>query len=226
MLVLDLFSGSQSLKSVCETMDYDYISLDIDASSNPTICSDILKWNYEDANISPDIIWASPECKWYSKLTSSNKKFSAADIDNGMNEGDKLVQKVFDIIDYFKPKKWFIENPFTGRLKDREIMKDKKYYRTDYCQWGFSYKKPTAIWTNIKWNDVRKCNPKTCPMVKIDFNRPNNSRNLGYYYNHINNLGGVKTELTKPNSTLGNDKQKILRYSVPSSLLYSLLKSH
>ena len=76
MLVLDLFSGTQSVKKVCDDLGYDYVSLDIDKKSNPTICIDILEWDYKTfflkGEFKPDIIWASPECKWYSKLTSSN----------------------------------------------------------------------------------------------------------------------------------------------------------
>jgi len=223
MIVLDLFSGGKSLKSVCDELNYEYISLDIDASTNPDILTDILEWNYTEWNKQPDIIWASPECKWYSKLTSANKKYTSEDIQNGMDKSDLLILKIFEIIDYFKPKKYFIENPFTGRLKNRKIMEDRKYYRIDYCQYGFTYKKPTAIWTNINWTDARKCNPRTCPMVKIDYTRPNTSQNIGYYYNHINNLGGVKTELTMPNSTLGNRNQQLIRYSIPKQLLISLL---
>ena len=33
MLVLDLFSGTQSVKKVCDKLGYEYISLDIDKSS-------------------------------------------------------------------------------------------------------------------------------------------------------------------------------------------------
>ena len=116
MLVLDLFSGTQSLKAVCDDLDYEYISLDIDAATNPSITTDIMEWDYKNSNIKPDIIWSSPECKWYSKLTSSNKKYSADDIDKGMLEGDKLVMRVFEIIEFFNPSKWYMENPFTGRL--------------------------------------------------------------------------------------------------------------
>ena len=29
-----------------------------------------------------------------------------------------------EIIDYFKPKFWFIENPDGGKLKEQEFMKD------------------------------------------------------------------------------------------------------
>tara|TARA_R110000824_G_scaffold197305_2_gene380729 strand:- start:475 stop:1161 length:687 start_codon:yes stop_codon:yes gene_type:complete len=228
MLVLDLFSGTQSVKKVCDELGYEYISLDIDKESNPTICENILEWKYQDffSHKHPDIIWASPECKWYSKLTSSNKKYNWDDINQGMDGGDKLVKRVLDIIDYFQPQKWFIENPFTGRLKNREVMKGLKFYRCDYCQYSdWGYKKPTCIWTNIDWKDCKKCNPRTCPYVNIDYTRPNKSQNLGYYYNHQSNLGGVKTELTKHHTTKGVKKQQQEKYRIPHGLILSLFEN-
>ena len=230
MLVLDLFSGTQSVKKVCDDLGYDYVSLDIDKESNPTICIDILDWDYKTfflkGEFKPDIIWASPECKWYSKLTSSNKKYSWNDIEIGMEYGDKLVKRVLDIIQYFQPQKWFIENPFTGRLKNRMVMKDLKYYRCDYCQYSdWGYKKPTCVWTNIDWKDCRVCNPRTCASVLIDYTRPNTSQNIGYYYNHRKNLGGVKTELTTHHTTKGKKKQQEDKYRIPEALVESLFSN-
>jgi hypothetical protein len=226
MLVLDLFSGTKSVKKVCDKLGYDYISLDIDSSANPDIVSDILDWDYKSFFMDKkvDIIWASPECKWYSKLTSSNKKYSWDEIEVGMEYGDRLVSKVLEIIHYHKPQKWFIENPFTGRLKNRNIMKGLKYYRTDYCCWcDWGYKKPTCIWTNIEWEDCRRCDPRRCPYVFIDYDRPNTSQNIGYYYNHKSNLGGIKNKITNHHTTKGVKKQQELRYRIPDKLIESLL---
>ena len=68
-----------------------------------------------------------------------------------MVEADKLVLKTLEIIDYFKPHLWFLENPATGRLKDREIMKDIPFYDVSYCMYSdWGYEKKTRIWTNKK----------------------------------------------------------------------------
>ena len=59
------------------------------------------------------------------------------------------VEMFKEIIDYLKPRLWFIENPKTGRMKD--FITDRPYYDVDYCcysDWG--YRKSTRIWTNLK----------------------------------------------------------------------------
>ena len=71
-----------------------------------------------------------------------------------MEEADKLVLKTLEIINYFNPELWFLENPQTGNLKTRSIMKDISFYDVDYCMYSdWGYKKRTRIWTNKKnWN--------------------------------------------------------------------------
>ena len=54
---------------------------------------------------------------------------------------DSLVKKGIEIIQYFQPKFWFIENPQTGQLKSRPYMKGMAYVDLDYCQfsdWGYT----------------------------------------------------------------------------------------
>jgi hypothetical protein len=62
---------------------------------------------------------------------------------------DSLVLRALEIIEYLKPKYWYIENPQTGLLKTRPFMLNLPYTDVDYCRycdWG--YKKRTRIWTN------------------------------------------------------------------------------
>lgn len=61
----------------------------------------------------------------------------------------RIVDKTFMIINYFKPKHWCIENP-----KDfMEIYINKNYKcitnLCTYCQYGFEYRKPTTIFSDI-----------------------------------------------------------------------------
>jgi hypothetical protein len=79
-------------------------------------------------------------------------------MENNMNEADKLVLKTLEIIDYFDCEYWFMENPQTGKLKNREIMKDIPFYDVDYCMYSdWGYQKRTRIWTNKKDFNNKLC---------------------------------------------------------------------
>ena len=53
-----------------------------------------------------------------------------------------------EIIEYFDPVEWYIENPYFSAMRDLPCMKGLTSYRFDYCRFGFLYQKPTIIWTN------------------------------------------------------------------------------
>lgn len=160
MNVLELFSGTGSVGTTLEMMGYNIISVDIsDKFYNPTHKIDILEWDY---TIYPKnffkIIWASPPCRTFSTLRRLFHK--KENIENDIqNEGLPPLRKAQEIIEYFQPEKWYIENPKTGRMK--EFM-DCSFYDVDYCMycdWG--YKKATRIWTNVKGFKPKICN-KQC----------------------------------------------------------------
>ena len=128
---------------------YEVISLDLkDADIN---CN-ILDWDYtvyEPGYF--DVIWAISPCNTFSFLRQSNigkngftKQKIQDDIDN---IGLPILRKTEEIIEYFKPKIWFIENPQTGRMKE---FITKPYYDVDYCKYAdWGYRKRTRIWTNL-----------------------------------------------------------------------------
>ena len=79
-----------------------------------------------------------------------------------MKKADVLVEKTLEIINYFDCEYWFIENPQSGRMKDRPMMKDLDYYDIDYCMYSdWGYKKRTRIWTNKKGWHGKLCD-KQC----------------------------------------------------------------
>lgn len=175
MKVLDLFSGTQSLRKTLGE-GYNVTSVDNRIRSHPTICTDVLTWDYK-AVLKPgqfDVVWASPPCTEYSKA----KTVGVRDI-AGAN---KLVQKTLEIIKYLKPKAWFMENPQTGKLKLQEFMHGIPFHDVSYCKYGFSYRKQTRIWTNVKNFQPKTCrsdcpativNPLTgYPVHKLNFSGP------------------------------------------------------
>ena len=98
-----------------------------------------------------------------------------------------MVWKALEVVDYFKPRLWFLENPRGGLLKTRACLQNVPYIDLDYCQfsdWG--YKKPTRMWGGPHIRDLadKLCNPHTCfNCVTQPNGRPAHREKLGG--NHI-----------------------------------------
>jgi len=163
MNVLELFSGTGSVGKVCEQLGWNVISVDNELPATHQI--DMMQFDYKQYPKDYfSIVWGSPPCTDYSTLQScwlGRKKangivYTREIMEENMKKADKLVLKTFEIIDYFNPELWCVENPQTGKLKSREIMKDIPFYDVSYCMycdWG--YEKKTRIWTNKKdWNNL------------------------------------------------------------------------
>ena len=136
MRVLDLFSGTHSVGKTVSALGYEVVSLDL---SDATICCNILEWDYKAAFSVGyfDMIWASPPCDTFSKMRHSNVgrygvTMETIQRDISLN-GLPILRRTEEIIDYFKPPLYFIENPQTGRMKD--YISDRPYYDVDYCKW-------------------------------------------------------------------------------------------
>jgi len=158
MNALELFSGTGSVRKVCEAKGYNVTSLDINNRTNADIICDIRNWNYREyAPGHFDLVWASPDCTQYSKA----KTKGARDIE-GANE---LVLKTLEIIRYLAPRTWIIENPQTGLLKNQPFMSNLPYYDGDYCMYHYPYRKRTRFWTNQVGLQLKLCD-KQCGSYK------------------------------------------------------------
>lgn len=163
--LLDLFSGTGSFAKVARWYGWHVVSVDIDQRPHITHCEDILTFDYKQ--YPPryfDIITASPPCTNYS---SANRKPIK---DRDLTHSDNMVQKAIEIIEYFKPKYWLIENPQSGLLKFRPFMKDIPYTDVDYCRYGFPCRKRTRLWNNIPNLQLHMCN-KVCPVFDHENDR-------------------------------------------------------
>lgn len=176
---LELFSGTHSFGKVSHKLGYNVISLDRDLGANcpftdyvskTHIQEDILTWDYKQYEPHHfKLITASPVCMWWSHLRRSwvGRKIKAHGdtiitneiLDNDIEVfGVPMVEKVFEIIDYFKPEFYIIENPKSGKMK--EYINDLiPYLDFSYCQFGFEYKKDSRFWTNIEVME-KTCNHK------------------------------------------------------------------
>jgi site-specific DNA-cytosine methylase len=212
MKVLELFKGSGSITKYYENTDIEVISLDILQKYNPTICSDIMTWDYKVYEPKTfDIIWCSPECKIFSALQYTNigrKWKSREELDKAREENSIFINKTIEIIEYFKPKFYFIENPRYSTIWDY-IENEKYKYNfviVDYCAFGYNYKKPTKILTNKLLDNVLcSCtgNPK-----------------------HPMRLGVTSKKFLEARSNIQKKDTTTLnqRYSIPPKLLKYLLE--
>jgi len=222
MNCLDLFSGTHSVANVLKELGHDVITLDFKDSD---ICTDILYWDYK---IYPpnhfDYIHASPPCDTFSicRYCQVGRPLKAHNPDwkndksviftkelllkEQLEIGVVILNKTLEIIDYFKPKFFTIENPKTGDTK--KYITDLSFTDVNYCKYGFPYLKPTRIWNNFNFKGQ---------ICKKDCN---------FIYNnvHLQNCGDSKLQKKTSNIITdegikggGNDKKT--RYRIPPLLI-------
>ena len=162
--ILELFSGTGSVGKIAKEKGYQVVSLDF---KNADINTDIMDWDYKSLpSDSFDIIWASPPCQTFSLLRRTHigrktkcfgdKIITAKMLDDDMiNRGLPILIRTLEIIEYFDPRYFFVENPQTGRMKDFIQF---PYYDVDYCRYAdWGYRKRTRIWTNVIGFKNRLC---------------------------------------------------------------------
>jgi len=214
--VLELFSGTGSVGKCCNQLGWESVSVDMILPADHKV--DIMDFDYKQYPKDYfDIVWASPPCTNYSKLQDGwlgrmrkGEIYTKEIQEKEMNEDDKLVLKTFEIIDYFNPEYWFVENPASSKMKDRIFMKDKPFYLVDYCMYSdWGYRKRTRIWTNKKDWENKLCDKKCGNMVG-DLHKTN-----------LGNADRIKRanilNVNKYNTTTQQD-----RYRIPEDLIFSL----
>lgn len=164
---LELFAGTQSftkgVKRLYPAGQAQALTVDILPKFKPTFVADMLEWDY---TIFPpehfDIIWCSPPCTEYSSAKSRGVR--------DLEYADRLVKRCFEILDYYKPKAWIMENPATGLLPGRIATIRPGIPAPvigDYCAYGASYRKRTAFWSN-KPLALRQCQKDKCESMGTD----------------------------------------------------------
>ena len=211
MNCLELFSGTGSVGKVLKEAGHNVVSLDLKGAD---INTNILDWDYttfpEDHF---DYIHASPPCDTFSICRKSwigrelkahpSEVFTKELLIKDQEEiGVPILNKTLEIIKYFNPKYFTIENPQTGDMKN--YITDIPYTDVDYCMYGLPYKKRTRIWNNFSF--VGKLCNKEC----------------GHFINgrHISNCGHLNKKYTKDMTNFIHTTLKE-RYRIP----YDLIKS-
>ena len=164
--VLSLFDFSGNWSKPYREAGYQVIQIDL------KLGRDIFTWNYKIVT-SVDIILAAIPCTDYA--LSGARWFKEKDKDGRTTHSQRLVTKVKEIIDYFQPETWAIENPMSRIHKLNPWMGEVKFKFNPY-DFEDGYQKQTWLWG--KFNNPLK----------------NPGKNMGNWMH--TNLGG-KSERTK-----------------------------
>ena len=109
--LLDLFSGTGSLAAVFRQHGYAVTTVDVDAKMKPDIVADVLSWNYRGLPQGHfDVVFAAPPCTEYSQAMTGRPR--------NLEKADAIVRRTLEIIQYLKPKQWFLENSRHGVAED------------------------------------------------------------------------------------------------------------
>ena len=167
LVVLDIGCGEKSLgKGINEIfgdrrrISLKYISIDIDPSTCPDLCWDILSF-FDELRTSTsevqnmlapgkvDIVWFSSRCDPFSPANTRGVR--------NVQEGLTLVEAGIRIARYLRPRAFFMESADSGphRLAGQPRMQqlEQQYglvpNHCTQCKYGFLNKKPTCIWSNL-----------------------------------------------------------------------------
>lgn len=157
MRSLELFSGQATISKVLANNGFETHTLDNDPIHNPNMLQDILTWDY---TVFPqghfDFIWASPDCTSWSIACHKHRTLKEGLIPKTETAvlGEKMILKTIEIIEYFQPKKYIIENP-RGRLRHFPPMSYAPFRTTVYfSNYGHPVTKPTDLWSNVElWQE-------------------------------------------------------------------------
>ena len=157
---LDLFSGTGSVAKTLRRHGYQVVTVDNNPRRNADVKESILHWDYRSAYPVGyfDVVAASPPCTEYSTAMSRRRP-------RRLEEADALVAKAIEVIQHFKPRLWWVENPRWGLLRTRDVVQGLPYIDLDYCQFGLGgFRKATRFWccTEIAKRPSVLCDFRTC----------------------------------------------------------------
>lgn len=156
MKVLELFSGTECLSDAFRARGHECFTVDWDKKFPSSLHIDIMFLTSDmilEQFGRPDVIWAGCDCTTFSvaAIGYHRKKNPVTGSLEPKTEkaamADMINKHTIELIRELSPKLYFIENPMGG-LRKMDYMQDMPRYMITYCQYGFTYRKATDIWTN------------------------------------------------------------------------------
>ena len=199
---LDLFCGQKSAARVLEKHGFQVETLDSDPKRDPSICVDILEWDFRSA-YPPGYfhtIMAAPPCTEYSAAKWRPPR--------NPESADPVVKNTLEIIEYFQPEIWWLETPRNGLLTRRDFMQCYPWVDCDHCQFeDLGYQKPTRFFGSKHLAALQPilCDGHKCPSLEAPKDGPTKKRRR-----HRKALGGNQ----------GNAKKEVTYYIPPELVEY------
>jgi site-specific DNA-cytosine methylase len=174
--MIELFAGSGILANTFKENNYNTLTIGFKDKTEYKLDLEmnILDVDYDLLELikasmgKVNVIFSGSPCECFSKLGAIHKTF----IDGKPNyDNPKLVnavavhKKAIQIIEYFNPDIWFIENP-SGFLQTMDFMKNIGWiYGLNMCMYnhqinGKYFKKPTQLWSNVGIFSFKRCENK------------------------------------------------------------------
>ena len=112
---IDLFSGSGSVADVLRQRGYEVVTLDLLPKYNADWQVDVMEWQYWRIPARTfDVITASPPCTEFSQAKTVGER--------KLTQAMHIVEKTLEIIQYFRPRFWWLETPRHDKLPRMAVM--------------------------------------------------------------------------------------------------------
>jgi site-specific DNA-cytosine methylase len=154
---LELFAGSKHISAAASMRGFETLTVDIEPKFRPDICTDICNLRRTELPGRVDVIWASIPCTVYSVLNLANhwhkvsigyRRYWYTPATPEARQALRILDATTRLIKKLKPLYFFIENP-RGALRHLPHLSLAPYRRhVHYSDYGFTYPKPTDVWTN------------------------------------------------------------------------------
>lgn len=160
-VIISLFDLTGNWSKFYKENGYEVIQVDIQKGIN------ILEWDY--TTIDKEKVYgilASVPCTDFA--VSGARWFKEKDENGQTEKSNKLVRKTKEIIDYFNPTFWVIENPISRIHKIHKWMGQPKMYFHPYEYAGYGYNDETYTKKTALWGNFNIPTPKELPINKKD----------------------------------------------------------